>query len=695
MNRRTHLSLRLLLLFALAGALPVRAQTATVTGLTGQACAGTRTGTTLGCTANDFTTTATFTQPASSQVASCVAGSTLTLNLIAHITGSKSTRYNAAIFFGEGGNDPVLNDASKTCGLAVFPLTPAPFEDYDTNVCGDFLAGGNTADLQVNGLQVKCRSDATSGGHLVVPFTVVWSNNTGACTAQTVTAATGSKCSSNSSQQVTLLDGTPVGVFGFINLTVQTVPAASPQSFAFSTTGSSTTPAPASFSLTAGQTQQVLIPLAGTTTLELDEALVPGWSSTASITCTDPSGAPASFVTVDNANRRLVASLDFTNYGANCTLTNSRAAGITLRAQSEGGTAAFSFSGGTNGLPSSLTLDTSVANPAVSAPYSVTTNGVDAQITQAIPAGWRLSASCTDGASTFGSLSGGTLTLPAAKVVTDAAIVCTFVSTRNASLAKAFLPASVGPGSASTLTFTVTNPGGNPAQPSFGFTDVFPANLSVASPMSASSSCGGTLYRGGTVIPLAAGDTSVTLAGGALPAGAGGCTVSVQVQSAVQGSYTNGPANVAVTGALINAVTPQTLSVSSVPLLKLSKTANPVTAPPGGVVTYTLSATNTGTASATSVVLSDHLGPFSQLSLNAFGAGVLFQFSDGTPSSGLTLGTPVYSNDGGATFVYTPISGGGGAPPGFDGNVTDWRIPMSGSMAAGGSCSVQFKAAVK
>ena len=49
-----------------------------------------------------------------------------------------------------------------------------------------------------------------------------------------------------------------------------------------------------------------------------------GWDPNATITCTDPAGGPAPYVTVDPANRRLTATLNATRYGALCTITNTR-----------------------------------------------------------------------------------------------------------------------------------------------------------------------------------------------------------------------------------------------------------------------------------------------------------------------------------------------------------------------------------
>ena len=695
MIRRAQIAAAIGLAAALA--LPAHAQTATVTALTGQSCAGTRSGKNLGCTAHDFTTTATFTQPSATELASCLAGSTLSLNVVSTIISGSPTRYNGGVFFGEAGNDPSANNATATCSLAVFPLTPLPFQSLDSNSCGDFASSG-TATLQVNAVSMKCLP-APGTNVLNLPYTLVFDNSAGnaaSCNSAIITAATNSKCVSNSAAQVTKVDGTGVVVQGYIQITKQTVPAADPQSFAFTATAAAS---PASFSLAAGQSQTVQIPLSatgGNQTLQIDETALTGWVPTASIACTTPSGgSAAAYVTVDNANRRITATLNATNYGALCTITNTKNATVQLTANSLGGTGAFSFSGGTNGLPASLTLDTSTANPVSSAAYVVTANGAATSITQAIPAGWTLSASCTDGSSSFGTLAGGTLTIAAGNVIAGRSIVCTFTQTRDATLTKAFSPVSVPAGSASTLSFTLSNSTGNPAQAALGFTDTFPSNLTVASPLAVTNTCGGSLYRGGTTTALAAGDPSIALSGGALASGVASCTVSVAVVSSVVGSYTNGAAQITgVTGGLQSGVTSQVLTVYLLPQIALAHTVDSPTKQPGAIVVYGVQATNTGSGPASSVVLSERVGRYTSFSLNAFGAGVPFQLTDGVPSSGLSLGTPAYSSDGGATYTYTPVSGGGGAPAGYDANVTHWRIPMTGTMPAGGTCSLSFKAIV-
>jgi len=134
----------------------------------------------------------------------------------------------------------------------------------------------------------------------------------------------------------------------------------------------------------------------------------------------------------------------------------------------------------------------------------------------------------------------------------------------------------------------------------------------------------------------------------------------------------------------------------ALPNLSIVKYADKASAAPGDIITYTETITNTGAGIAPSVVVTDSLGPYIQWGLNSYGAGVPFQFVNGTPSSGLTLGIPVYSNNSGSTWVYTPVSGGGGAPAGYDGTVTNWQIPMSGMMNANNaSFTINYKVRVK
>jgi uncharacterized repeat protein (TIGR01451 family) len=119
--------------------------------------------------------------------------------------------------------------------------------------------------------------------------------------------------------------------------------------------------------------------------------------------------------------------------------------------------------------------------------------------------------------------------------------------------------------------------------------------------------------------------------------------------------------------------------------LTVMKSASLAQADPGDEIEYSIVVVNPSTETATQVVVEDVLGEHVALALDTFGAGQPFDLSDGTPSSGLAGATPEFSNDGGATFNYTPVSGGGQAPPGYDGNVTHWRLPMTGTMTGPGA----------
>lgn len=131
------------------------------------------------------------------------------------------------------------------------------------------------------------------------------------------------------------------------------------------------------------------------------------------------------------------------------------------------------------------------------------------------------------------------------------------------------------------------------------------------------------------------------------------------------------------------------------PLLSASKVATTPSVAPGGDVGYTVVTTNSGAGAASGVLVSDKLSEFSMLRVNTYGALTPFQFTDGIPPSGLSFGTPEYSNDNGATWAYVPSSGGGGAPAGYDSNVTHFRIAMTGTMTPGRQFTLAYEVRVR
>lgn len=108
------------------------------------------------------------------------------------------------------------------------------------------------------------------------------------------------------------------------------------------------------------------------------------------------------------------------------------------------------------------------------------------------------------------------------------------------------------------------------------------------------------------------------------------------------------------------------------PSLALAKSVLPAgTVPPGTELAYTINFSNAGSAAATGQVIVDSLP-----------ANVDFKLGSVVTNLGSTGLTAVvsYSSNNGATWTYVPVSGGGGAPAGFDRLVTNIRWVFTGSL---------------
>jgi serine protease len=103
------------------------------------------------------------------------------------------------------------------------------------------------------------------------------------------------------------------------------------------------------------------------------------------------------------------------------------------------------------------------------------------------------------------------------------------------SVSAAFSPASVGENVVATLTITLKNTNGFDLTQS-SLTETLPANLSVAT--SSASVPAPATTCGGSAAALTTAANSVSLSGAYIPAN-GSCTISVPVQSAAPGNYTN------------------------------------------------------------------------------------------------------------------------------------------------------------
>ena len=261
-------------------------------------------------------------------------------------------------------------------------------------------------------------------------------------------------------------------------------------------------------------------------------------------------------------------------------------------------------------------------------------------------------------------------------------------------LGKSFAAAEIPAGGTTALLLTLFNPAANAgAITGVQVDDGFPGGLTLrnTSFTFTPAGCGSVTNFSGAA--SAAGDGGVRFSVASLAPG-GACQLSVNVTSTSAGTVTNstapptatGPAALAGTGASAD------LTVNAMPLVSILKSADRGSADPGQVVVYTVEIVNTGAGAGSNVILTDELTPYASLFL---GGGTPFTFTDSAPASGLSLGTPQYSENSGATWGYAPVTGGGGAPAGYDGAVTGWRIPMNGSIRPGGSFTLNYRVKVK
>lgn len=102
--------------------------------------------------------------------------------------------------------------------------------------------------------------------------------------------------------------------------------------------------------------------------------------------------------------------------------------------------------------------------------------------------------------------------------------------TPTLSFAKSFNPAAIGPGSVSTLQFTITNSDSVGVR-SLAFTDNLPTNVIIATPANITSSCGG-------IVSAPDGGSTITFNDGSVQANQS-CTVSVNVTSSTIGMHQN------------------------------------------------------------------------------------------------------------------------------------------------------------
>ena len=190
----------------------------------------------------------------------------------------------------------------------------------------------------------------------------------------------------------------------------------------------------------------------------------------------------------------------------------------------------------------------------------------------------------------------------------DSIVRLTFVSTlllfgvvqaaqAQPTFAKAFAPDTIGPGAVSTLTFTITNGTGTPVT-SLAFSDTFPANMVIATPSSAATTC----TEGVVVAPN--GGTTISLSAGKV-AGNSSCTVTVNVVATATGTNTSGD----LTSSAPNSGTAMATLTVSTSAPGFSKAFSPSTVPIGGRSTLTFTIDNSANGGVETVGFTDTLPP--------------------------------------------------------------------------------------
>jgi uncharacterized repeat protein (TIGR01451 family) len=187
-----------------------------------------------------------------------------------------------------------------------------------------------------------------------------------------------------------------------------------------------------------------------------------------------------------------------------------------------------------------------------------------------------------------------------------------------------------------------------------------------------------------TAAVTAAGYTDALLASGAsttwtlnvtpLPAGSpGGLVHTVDVTATSLGD----PARTDQIRAVTTCVAPN---------LVMTKSVDRANARPGEDIVYTMAATASGFSDATGIVVVDSIPEFAGLRTGSV------TFGPGTTS--LTSAVS-YSNDGGATWTYSPASGSCGAPAGYDYCATHVRWTLSGVIQPSQSFTLGMAVRVK
>jgi uncharacterized repeat protein (TIGR01451 family) len=248
------------------------------------------------------------------------------------------------------------------------------------------------------------------------------------------------------------------------------------------------------------------------------------------------------------------------------------------------------------------------------------------------------------------------------------------VSSSDLSLSKSVNNPNPVQGQNVTFTLTLINAGPSNAT-NVAVKDLLPAGLTF---VSATPSAG--TYTSGTGVWAVASLTSgasATLQIVTLVSSAGTITNTAQVTASDQPDPDSTPNN---NNAAEDDQASASIGAAAPPSIGLVKSVTPSgTQVPGTDLTYTIAFSNTGGYPASAFVLTDP-DPATVLKINDYMDFKVGSVVNSLGTTGLTVAV-TYSNNNGATWTYTPASGAGGAPAGYDRNVTHIRWSFTGNLS--------------
>ena len=237
--------------------------------------------------------------------------------------------------------------------------------------------------------------------------------------------------------------------------------------------------------------------------------------------------------------------------------------------------------------------------------------------------------------------------------------------------------------SGAAYSITVTNSGTAATSGTVTVTDNLPAGLTVAAiPTGTGWNCSTTVVGSSTAtctrndaLAVSASYPVITLTVNVSLTAPASVTNSATVSGGGENNASNDTANDLTT---INAAAP--------PSVALVKSVSPGgTQIPGTDLLYTIVYTNSGGQPANNLVIVDP-NPANAVPAERIFHNVDFKIGSLTSSPGTSglVASFQYSNDGGTTWTYVPVSGAGGAPAGYDRVVTNVRWSFAGSLSQTG-----------